>query len=78
MYFTFSKIGEAMRKRKIFAKETGKVAVDFGKLMFASFVLGSIIKGDYDRLMILWIGGGCSLLFIIIGIILTIFAGGEE
>lgn len=65
-------------KRKILAKEVGNVSVDFGKLMFASFVLGSIINGDYDRLMVLWIGGGCSLLFIVIGVFLTVFAGGEK
>jgi len=69
---------EKTTKRKMFAKEVGKVSVDFGKLMFASFVLGSIIKGDYDRLMVLWIGGGCSLLFIVIGVFLNVFAGGEE
>ena len=70
---------QKVSKRKILAKETGKIAVDFGKLMFASFVLGSIIKGDYDRLVILWIGGGCSLLFIVVGIFLTVIsAGGKE
>jgi len=64
------------KKYRIF-KEIGKVAVNFGNLTFASLVLGSIIKGDYDRLSILWIGGCIALLFISLGIFLIIIGGDE-
>jgi hypothetical protein len=40
------------KKYRIF-KEIGKVAVNFGSLTFASLVLGTIIRGDYDRILLL-------------------------
>ena len=64
------------KKIRVF-REIGKVAVNFGSLTFASLVLGTIIRGDYDRLLLLLIGGGLSVVLIVWGIIcLTI--GGEE
>ena len=57
------------KKYRVF-REIGKVSVNFGSLTFASLVLGTIIRGDYDQMAILWIGGGIALLFISIGIIL--------
>jgi uncharacterized membrane protein YqjE len=59
-------------------KEIGKVLVNFGNLTFASLVLGTIIKGDYNRLTLLFIGGGIALIFITLGIISLIVAGGEK
>jgi hypothetical protein len=64
------------KKYRVF-KEIGKVAVNFGSLTFASLVLGTIIRGDYDRMLLLLIGFGGSLLFIIWGIIF-ITKGEEE
>ena len=64
-------------KRIRILREIGKVAVNFGSLTFASLVLGTIIRGDYDRLLLLLSGGGLSAVLIVWGIIfLTI--GGEE
>jgi hypothetical protein len=66
-----------MTKRIRAAREIGKVAVNFGSLTFASLVLGTIIRGDYDRLLLLLVGGGISALLIVLGIICLII-GGEE
>jgi uncharacterized membrane protein len=59
-------------------KEIGKVLVNFGNLTFASLVLGTIIKGDYNRLTLLLVGGGIALIFITLGVISLIVAGGEK
>ena len=59
-------------------KEIGKVLVNFGNLTFASLVLGTIIKGDYNRLTLLLVGGGIALVFITLGVISLIVAGGEK
>ena len=58
-----------MSKRERVYRETGKVSVNFGSLTFASLVLGTIIKGNYDRFVMLCVGGGIALLFITVGII---------
>jgi len=52
--------------------------VNFGNLTFASLVLGTIIKGDYDRLALLIVGGSIALVFITLGIITLTAAGGGE
>ena len=59
-------------------KEIGKVLVNFGNLTFASLVLGTIIKGDYDRLTLLLVGGGVALLFIALGVLTLALTGGEK
>ncbi|MDR1837322.1 MAG: hypothetical protein LBQ89_06660 [Treponema sp.] len=59
-------------------REIGKVLVNFGNLTFASLVLGTIIKGDFDRLTLLLVGGGVALIFITLGVISLINAGGEK
>ena len=59
-------------------REIGRVLVNFGSLTFASLVLGTIIRGDYDHISLLFIGGGVALLFITMGIIILTFAGGEK
>jgi putative Mn2+ efflux pump MntP len=63
------------KKYRVF-KEIGKVAVNFGSLTFASLVLGTIIRGDYDRMLLLLAGFGGSIVLIIIGIFLL--SRGEE
>jgi hypothetical protein len=64
-------------KRQRAYREIGRVLVNFGNLTFASLVLGSIIKGDYDRLTLLLLGGGVALIFIVLGVI-TLTNAGEE
>jgi hypothetical protein len=66
-----------MNKKIRVLREIGKVAVNFGSLTFASLVLGTIIRGDYDRMLLLLIGGGLSALLIVYGII-CLTVGGEE
>jgi len=65
-------------KRERALKEIGKVLVNFGNLTFASLVLGTIIKGDFDRLALLLVGGGVAVLFITLGVITLTRAGGEK
>ena len=65
-------------KRQRALREIGKVLVNFGNLTFASLVLGTIIKGDYDQLALLFLGGGIALIFITLGIITLTLSGGEK
>jgi len=65
-------------KRQRAYREIGKVLVNFGNLTFASLVLGTIIKGDFDRLALLLIGGVVALTFIVLGVITLTNAGGKE
>jgi len=64
-------------KKQRALKEIGKVLVNFGNLTFASLVLGTIIKGDYDRMILFFIGGGIAVILVTMGIILLTIAGGE-
>jgi hypothetical protein len=59
------------KDRKKIIENLGKVLIDLGKLTFASFVLGSIIKGEIDRLYILIFGAVIALVFIFSGVFLT-------
>jgi hypothetical protein len=59
-------------------REIGKVLVNFGNLTFASLVLGTIIKGSYDRLALLLVGGGFAVIFITMGVIMLTITGGEK
>jgi hypothetical protein len=65
-----------MDKKHRVLKEIGKVTVNLGNLTFAGLVIGSIIKGDYDRLTTLWLGSCFVVASIICGIILLTV--GEE
>ena len=64
-------------KRNRAYREIGKVLVNFGNLTFASLVLGTILKGDFDRFALLLAGGGVAVLFITLGVITLTNAGGE-
>jgi len=66
-----------MKKTSRVLNEIGKVTINLGLLTFTSLVLGSIIKGDYERMVILWIGSGVTVLLITVGIILLL-TGGEK
>jgi len=59
-----------MKNKQIFIRELGKVLINLGHLTFASLVLGGIIKGDYDKLVLLLVGGLVAALFIMGGITL--------
>jgi len=65
-----------MKKKHFVLKEIGRVLVNLGNLTFASLVLGGIIKGDYDRLVLLLVSGFVAALFIMGGI--TLLTKGEE
>jgi hypothetical protein len=66
-----------LSKKKRATKEVGKVLVNFGNLTFASLVLGTIIKGDFNQFALLIVGVGIAVLFIALGIVLLTSAGGE-
>ena len=70
--------GKEPSKRQRALKEIGRVLINFGNLTFASLVLGTIIKGDYDRLTLLFVGGGVAVIFIVLGVITLTNAGGEK
>jgi len=65
-------------KRQRALREIGRVLVNFGNLTFASLVLGTIIKGDYNRVTLLLIGGVVAVIFIVLGVITLTNAGGEK
>jgi len=71
-------LSKELEKKQRAYREIGRVLVNFGNLTFASLVLGTIIKGDYDRLTLLFVGGGVALLFIVLGVITLTNAGGEK
>jgi len=48
-----------------------KVAIDVGKLAFASMVLGSIINSEIEKAYLIVSGLTASLLLIIMGVLLT-------
>jgi hypothetical protein len=58
-----------MTSKKKLNENVGKVLVDVGKLIFASIVLGSIIKGDIDKLYLLIFGSIVALVCIYGGIL---------
>jgi len=66
-----------MKKKHFIFKEIGKVMISLGNLTFASLVLGGIIKGDYNKLVLLLVGGLVAALFITGGITL-LTKGGEK
>jgi hypothetical protein len=49
----------------------GKMCMDASKLAFGSLVLGTILKGDIDRVYILIAGSVAALLLAVLGIYLT-------
>jgi len=66
---------ESKKQRAL--REIGKVLVNFGNLTFASLVLGTIIRGDYDRMILFLIGGGVAAILVTMGITLLTVTGGE-
>jgi hypothetical protein len=65
-----------MDKKHRVLKEIGKITVNLGNLTFAGLVIGSIIKGDHDRLTMLLIGG-CVVALLLTGGIIMLTAGEE-
>jgi len=70
-------INSVESKKQRTLREIGKVSVNFGNLTFASLVLGTIIKGDYDRIVLFFIGGVIAVILVTMGIFLLTIAGGE-
>ena len=68
---------EQARKHRAL-REIGKVSINFGNLTFASLVLGTIIKGDYDQVLLLVAGGVIAFIFIALGVVTLAVAGGER
>ena len=52
-------------------ENTGKVLVDLGKLMFGSFILGGVLRGEVPQFVILVSGFVGAITFITLGLILT-------
>jgi len=46
----------------------GRVMVDAGKLIFASIVLGSILKGEFDKSVVVAIGSVVSAALVFCGV----------
>ena len=65
-------------KKQRALREIGKVSVNFGNLTFASLVLGTIIKGEYDQVLLLVTGGVIAFIFIVLGVVTLAIAGGER
>ena len=65
-------------KKQRALREIGRVLVNFGNLTFTSLVLGTIIKGDFDRVSLLVFGGVIVILLMTMGIVMLIGAGGGE
>jgi len=55
------------RKEKIL-KDFAKISVDLGKLIFAGFVIGQIVKGEVEKSVILASGAIASMLLIFAGV----------
>jgi hypothetical protein len=58
-----------MISKKKLTENFGKALFDIGKLIFASIVLGTIIKGDVNRVYLLLFGSIIALLCIYVGIL---------
>ena len=69
---------EKQERRQRALQELGKVLVNFGSLTFASLVLGTIIKGDFDKFLVLIIGGAIAVVFIALGIFTLTKSGGQK
>ena len=52
-------------------ENTGKVLIDLGKLMFGSFILGGVLRGEVPQFLILVSGFIGAITFITLGLILT-------
>ena len=59
------------RRKQERVNNISKVAIDLGKLTFASMVLGSVISFDISKVYILLIGGVVSVSLVMAGIFLT-------
>jgi hypothetical protein len=52
-------------------ENTGKVLIDLGKLMFGSFILGGVLRGEVPQFVILISGFIGAITFIALGLILA-------
>jgi hypothetical protein len=52
-------------------ENAGKVFIDLGKLMFGSFILGGVLRGEVPQFMIVLSGFAGAVTFIGIGLLWT-------
>ena len=52
-------------------ENTGKVLIDLEKLMFGSFILGGVLRGEVPQFIILFSGFIGAITFITFGLVLT-------
>ena len=64
------KMAEGKKKapRKITREDTGKLMLDVGKLIFGSFFIGSILRGEVPYVTLGTIGFAVAILLFIIGL----------
>jgi glucose uptake protein GlcU len=49
-------------------EDTGKLLLDLGKLVFGSFFLGSILRGEIPHVMLVIVGFAMAIVLFIVGI----------
>jgi hypothetical protein len=64
------------KKPTMMKVNAGKVLIDMGKLLFGSFVLGGVLRGEIPQYLILLSGLMGSGIFIVIGLLWT--SGAKE
>ena len=52
-------------------KTTGTIFIDMGKLTFASLILGALLKGDVDQLLLFVFGVAAVAILFVVGILLV-------
>jgi hypothetical protein len=62
---------EKQRQPTTMKENTGKVLIDLGKLMFGSFILGGVLRGEVPQFIILISGFVGAITFIAFGLVLT-------
>jgi hypothetical protein len=64
-----------MKNKQIFLKEFGRVLINLGNITFASLVIGSIIKSEYGRILLVSV---CAALALITAGLILLVKGGKE
>jgi len=62
---------ELIQPNTEFRENLGKLLLDMAKLMFASFILGGILKGELPQYILIAAGVVFFVIFAVAGLILT-------
>jgi len=62
---------ESQKQPTTMKENTGKVLIDLGKLMFGSFILGGVLRGEVPQFVILISGFIGAIAFIALGLVFT-------